>query len=81
MRREGEERLRTLGGGLTKVKMNLHKKRAAMLKNKADFTGKTSAVMRDSRNLLGHFVSVIRLCSVRFVLGLRHQTSPTLGLN
>ena len=52
MRREGEEKLRSLGSGLTKVKKNFHKKRAAMLRNKTDFTGKKSAVGKcDSHNL------------------------------
>ena len=52
MRKEGEEKLRSLGSGLTKVKKNFHKKRAAMLRNKTDFTGKKSAVGKcDSHNL------------------------------
>ena len=52
MRKQGEEKLRSLGSGLTKVKKNFHKKRAAVLRNKTEFTGKRSAVgVCDSCNL------------------------------
>ena len=47
MRKEGEERLHSLGNmyvavgsGLTRMKKNLGKKKAAMLRNKEEFTGK-----------------------------------------
>ena len=47
MRKEGEERLHSLGNmyvavgsGLTKMKKNIGKKKAAMLRNKEEFTGK-----------------------------------------
>ena len=44
MRKEGEEKLSSLGSNLTKIKKNLHKKRATILRNKTDFTGKSLLV-------------------------------------
>ena len=48
MRKEGEERLHSLGNmyvavgsGLTRMKKNLGKKKAAMLRNKEEYTGKS----------------------------------------
>ena len=66
MRKEGEEKLRSLGSGLTKVKKNFHKKRAAaMIRNKTDFTGKRSAV-GDSRNHLTNISGLINLGSTLY---------------